>query len=269
MRMPPTHDVLACWWQASVMRKLVRKSRSPDRRSREVPSVSTTKKRPRAKAAATTAPTSRARKSVAYSAATEMLGEAVRQMHFQPGQFQWVMEYLLTGIQAELSAMFADSRGNTFNAFLWEEDPKNDENLVILTCAAESDYLDRSFPKTDLLTWQAMYRDSPMYDRDRRSNRRGPWGRYRAVAAFPIRCASHGNQHGSVKPVAGISIKSTQPNHFDDRVNEIYSTLKPALSLIALVLQCRAAFDKSPSPGEGSNGKNHKGSNRRQRNRRQ
>jgi hypothetical protein len=251
------------------MRKLVRKRRSLDRRSRKVLPASTTKKRPRAKAAATTAPTSRARKSVAYSAATEMLGEAVRQMSFQPGQFHWVMEYLLTGIQAELSAMFPDSRGNRFNAFLWEEDPKNDKNLVILTCAAESAFLYRSFPKIDLLTWQAMHRDRPMYDRDRRFRSGEPWGRYRAVAAFPIRCASHGNQQDSSKPVAGISIKSTQPNHFDDRVNEIYSTLKPVLSLIALVLQCRAAFDKSPSPGTGSNGKNHKGSNRRQRNRRQ
>jgi hypothetical protein len=61
----------------------------------------------------------------------------------------------------------------------------------------------------------------------------GVWSHYRAVLAFPLR-----DPEGNV--IAGVSVKSVRPHHFDNETETIYAALQPGLLLLGLALECRA-----------------------------
>jgi hypothetical protein len=179
-------------------------------------------------------------RTVAYVAAMLRLARALRYPTLAHQQTLWAVEGLLNAIQAELCMVFDVEDGSEFDAFLWEADPKNQKNLVILACAAETKHIGISYPKADLLTWRAMDRKKPFYDGNRRLDPEGPWADYKSVAAIPIFAAGQSTKRKG-KVIAGLSVKSETPYRFDGRIREIYSTLRPALAMLTLALECRPA----------------------------
>jgi hypothetical protein len=165
-----------------------------------------------------------------YAAANEIVTQALRVGVLTEEQFERLVACTLQAIVAEMARKYNDVDGTYFNSFLWEED-QDPRFLRIIGYAKWEDGLEEKYKKIDLLTWRAMEVPESVYSENRQGYK--PWGRYRAVAAFPLK-----DLDGNV--VAGVSVKSVRPHHFDgDWEAGIYALVQQGLSLLVLALECR------------------------------
>ena len=179
----------------------------------------------------------------AYGTATKLVTGSIGRGVLTNNIFDQVVSHTLRGIMSEIERMFSDSDGSCFNCFLWEEDSADSDMLRIISTAKREERLAESYPKYKLWTWHAMNERRAVYDADRISAI-GPWRRYRSVLAFPLRDAED-------KVIAGISVKSVRPHHFDGEGEAVYATLQPGFLLLILALECRSQLGiKSLEEGE-------------------